>query len=169
MTAIAQAQTAPRKIIRIGKTRLNLYLDLLLVLAFVVDMEEHFTGLQIHELLGVFIGAAIIIHLILHWNWILNVTRAFFKKLVHESRLNYLLNIALFADVATLIVTGILISRTLGLDLSAVQESSRTLEQLHRLTADLSLLIVALHVALHWKWIVTHASKYLLPARRAAH
>ena len=169
MTAIAQAQTAPRKIIRIGKTRLNLYLDLLLVLAFVVDMEEHFTGLQIHELLGVFIGAAIIIHLILHWNWILNVTRTFFKKLVHESRLNYLLNIALFADVATMIVTGILISRTLGLDLSAVQESSRTLEQLHRLTADLSLLIVALHVALHWKWIVTHASKYLLPARRAAH
>ncbi|MCC6616066.1 MAG: DUF4405 domain-containing protein [Anaerolineae bacterium] len=169
MTAIAQAQTAPRRFARISKNRLNLYLDLMLVLAFVVDLELRFTGLQIHELLGVFFGAALVIHLILHWSWIVSLTRTFFKKLVHESRLNYVLNIALFADVATLVVTGILISRTLGLDLSAVQQSSRAIEQIHRLTADLSLLIVALHVALHWKWIVTHARKYLLPGRQAAH
>ncbi|MCA9908272.1 MAG: DUF4405 domain-containing protein [Anaerolineae bacterium] len=165
MTAIASARPPAR---RISPNRINLYLDALLVIAFIVDLEYHFTGLRIHELLGVFLGAVIIIHLILHWRWIVSITRTFLRKLLHESRLNYVLNVALFADMLILIVSGILISRTLGLNLAAVQQYSRTLEQLHRMTADLSLLIVAFHVALHWKWIATQARKYLLPARQAA-
>ncbi len=162
MTAIAPTRTQPRKI---GSNRLNLYLDILLVVAFVVDMELRFSGLRIHELLGVFLGAALVIHLILHWRWIFSITRLFLKKLVHESRLKYVLNILLFVDMLILVVTGILISRTLGLNLAGLQQYSRLFEQLHRLTADLSLLIVAFHVALHWKWIATHARKYLLPGR----
>ncbi|MCL4251654.1 MAG: DUF4405 domain-containing protein [Anaerolineae bacterium] len=166
MAAIATGRTPAR---RISPNRINLYLDALLVIAFIVDLEVRFTGVHIHELLGVFLGAVILIHLILHWRWIVSITRTFLRKPLHESRLSYLLNIALFADMLILIVTGILIARTLGLNLTAVQQYSRMFERLHRITADLSLLIVAFHVALHWKWIATQARKYLLPARQAAH
>ena len=150
----------------IGKLRrnphkLNLFLDLALVIAFAIEMEEHFTGIRNHELLGLTFGLAVLIHLILHWDWVVSVTKRFFNKVIHESRLNYVLNVALFVDMVVVIATGILISRTLGLNLG----HNDALQPIHLLASYLSLIIVGLHVALHWKWIVTHAPKYLLPVR----
>ncbi|MCC7452041.1 MAG: hypothetical protein IT324_31840 [Anaerolineae bacterium] len=95
---------------KINPTKVNLFLDPAIALAFVVELEEHFTGIRIHELLGLAFGAAFIVHIVLHWRWIVGVTRHFFKRLFHESRLNYVLNIALFIDMLVATVTGILIA-----------------------------------------------------------
>ncbi len=158
----------------ISRNKLNLFLDLGLALTFAVVMEERFTGIHIHELLGLAIAVALVTHILLHWRWVVDVTRRFFHNLFQDSRLNYVLNMALFIDIAVVIVTGILISRTLGLKLGIGVENEFPLQLLHILSSHLSLVIVGLHVALHWKWIVTHSQKYLfnirLPRRvRAAH
>ena len=147
--------------LRRNPNKLNLYLDLMLLIAFVIEMEEHFTGLHNHELLGLAFGIAIVIHVALHWNWVVSITKRFFSKVFHESRLNYVLNIALFVDMAVIVVTGVLISRTIGLRISV----SQAVEPLHLLSSYLSLVLIGLHVALHWKWIVTHTQKYLFPHR----
>jgi len=143
---------------KMNRTRINLFLDMALALAFVVEMEEHFIGLRLHELLGLVFGTALIVHIALHWQWIVSITKGFFRKLLHPSRLNYGLNLMLFIDVLVTVVTGILISRTLGLNLGI---ENQMLERVHVLSAELSLLFVGLHVAIHWKWIATHAKKYL--------
>lgn len=145
--------------LRRNPNKLNLFLDLALCIAFVVEMEEHFTGLRNHELLGLAFGAAILIHVALHWDWVLSITKRFFNKVFHESRLNYALNLALLIDMIVIVVTGIMISRTLGLQLAV----SEAIQPLHLLASHLSLVLIGLHVALHWKWIVTHTQKYLLP------
>lgn len=147
--------------LRRNPNKLNLYLDLALCLAFIVEMEEHFTGLHNHELLGLGLGIAILIHVALHWDWVVSITKRFFSKLFHESRLNYGLNLALLIDMIVIVATGVLISRTLGLQLG-VPES---VQSLHLLASHLSLVLIGLHVALHWKWIITHVQKYLVPAR----
>lgn len=147
--------------LRRNPNKLNLYLDLALCLAFVVEMEEHFTGLRIHELLGLAFGAAIFFHVVLHWDWVVNITKRFFSKLFHESRLNYALNLALLIDMIVIVMTGVLISRTLGLQLAV----SEAVQPLHLLASHLSLVLIGLHVALHWKWIITHTQKYLIPNR----
>jgi hypothetical protein len=147
--------------LRRNPNKLNLYLDLALVLAFAVEMEAHFTGLHNHELLGLAFGLAILIHIVLHWNWVVSITKHLFSKLFHESRLNYLLNLALYVDMVIVIVSGILISRTIGLSLPRLE----LVEPIHRLASEGILVLVGLHVALQWKWIVTHAGKYLVPAR----
>lgn len=146
---------------KINKNKFNLFLDIALVVAFVLDMEFHFTGLSLHELIGLVLGVFILLHLMTHWQWIISITVNFFRKFWHESRLNYVLNVALFVDMGALIVTGILISRTLGLNLSLDRGVAQQMEHLHVLTSDLALIIVALHVGLHWKWIATQAGKYL--------
>jgi len=146
--------------LKINRSKINLFLDIALALAFAVELEMHFTGLRLHELLGLAFGIAFIIHIILHFDWIVSITRHFFRKLFHESRLNYVLNIAVFVDMVAATVTGILISRTLGLSISLGQ-SQGTIRQLHTLTSEGTLLLIGLHVALHWKWIATHAKKYL--------
>jgi len=151
----------PRSRWRLNKNKVNLWLDILLALAFVVDLEFRFTGLTIHEWLGVVLGIVFIIHIILHWSWIVSITKTFFRKLWHDSRLNYVLNWLLFIDMALIIVTGIGISRTLGLNLSLGQQVMRNFEQLHRLGANFSLMIVGFHVALHWKWMAQFSKQYL--------
>lgn len=155
----AQGRAVTRK--KLNKTRLNVFLDLLLTGMFVIEMEEHFTGLALHELLGLLFAAAFSLHILLHWDWVVGVTRTFFNRLLHESRFNYVLNVLLFVDMAFVTVSGILISRTLGLQLALDQDVQRTLQSLHMVGAELVLIIVALHVAMHWKWIKTNGAKYL--------
>jgi hypothetical protein len=159
------SKTAIKSRGKISPNKINLLLDLGIALAFVVEMEEHFTGLRNHELLGLAFGAALIVHIVLHWRWVLGVTRHFFQKLIHESRLNYLLNLALFVDMIVIVVTGIAISRTLGISFGLDRAAQMGWQRLHILTSELSLILVGLHVAMHWKWILTHARKYLFSVR----
>ena len=148
---------------KLNINRLNLFLDMALVLIFVVEMEEHFTGLRYHELLGLFITAVLAVHITLHWQWVVGMTKQFFHKLfsANKARLKYLLNLALFIDMAVCIVTGILISRTLGLNFTFAQQIGMVGHSLHILTADLSLILVGLHIASSWEWIALNAKKYL--------
>ncbi len=153
---------------KVNRTRLNLLLDIALALVFAALMEEHFTGLRIHELVGVVVAFAFLIHIALHLDWIVSITRTFFVRLFHETRLNYVLNLALFIDMVVVIVSGILISRTLGLSLGLAADAQFPLQLLHTGASQLSLIIVGFHVALHWKWILTSVQKYLprLPGSR---
>ncbi len=138
---------------KLNKTRLNVYLDLLLMGVFLVDMEVQFSGLALHEALGLLFGIAFALHVVLHWDWVVSITRIFFKLLLHESRVNYVLNVLLFIDTISLTVSGILISRTLGLHFTLGQDVQELLHSLHLVGAELVLILVAIHVAMHWKWI----------------
>jgi len=146
---------------KVNTNKLNLFLDLAIALAFVVELEMHFTGIRIHELLGLAFGTALIVHIVLHWRWIVSITRHFFQKLFHESRLNYVLNLAVFIDLLTTAVTGVLISRTLGLGITLDAATRMNAQQIHILASQLTLVLVGLHMAMHWKWIATNAKKYL--------
>jgi hypothetical protein len=143
--------------------KLNLFLDMALALIFVVEMEEHFTGLHFHELLGLFITAVFVAHITLHWRWVAGVTKQFFHNLfsVNKARLKYMLNLILFIDMATCIVTGILISRTLGLNFAFAQQIGMVGHSLHILTAQLALILVGLHIASSWEWLALNMKKYL--------
>ncbi len=146
---------------KINRTKLNLILDLSMALIFSAMMEEHFTGLRIHEVVGIAIAVAFLTHIALHLDWIITITRTFFVKVFHETRLNYILNLALFIDMVVVIVTGILISRTLGLSLGIAADAQFPIQLIHSGASYISLIIVAFHVALHWKWILTSVQKYL--------
>jgi hypothetical protein len=145
----------------------NLILDLFLAAIFVVEMEVSFTGLLLHELLGVLFAVLIVLHIVLHWDWVVSITRTFFRKLIHESRLNYVVNVALFIAVLAATVTGFTVSETLGLDFGLRGAQLVDWQLIHALTSHLSLALTALHVALHWRWIATHIGKYVFPAKQA--
>lgn len=148
----------------------NLLVDVVIFVAFLVVTAPRLSGLAIHEWLGIAFAAAIVTHLLLHWSWIVQVTRRFFGKATWSARLNYVLNGLLFVAMTVVIVTGLLISEE-ALPLMGISFAHDGLWlRLHRLGSDLTILITGLHVALHWRWIVNTTRR--LVARggaRAAH
>ncbi len=164
-----QTVAAPKRTLnrfKLNTTKLNLFLDLGLALAFVVEMERHFTGMRNHELIGVAMGIALLIHIVLHWKWVWNITKNFFRNLFHTSGFSYVLNALLLIDMAVIIITGILISETLSLNLGIARDAQMTFKSLHILASNFSLMLVGTHVAIHWKWILSNSKKYLFRITR---
>lgn len=151
------------KTIHFNKTKTKLCLDIALTTAYVVAMEPRFTGETWHEWLGLALGGAVIVHLLLNWKWVFNVTRRFFHKLQRQVRISYLLNLALFVSFAAVILSGIMISRnfqtaaTLGLSF----EAQRTWRSIHAWAPQVALLVVGVHLGLHWQWIISTIRRYL--------
>jgi Domain of unknown function (DUF4405) len=155
---------------QMSRNKVNLYVDIAIFLAFLVAMAPKFSGMAIHEWLGMAFGAAVVAHLALHWQWIIEVGRRLFSKAKWSARLNYALNLLLFVDLTVIILSGVLISHvalpSLGIELG----EGGVWKMLHTLSADLFLPIVGLHVALHWQWIVNMVKRIAQPraARRSA-
>src|SRR5690242_15722482 len=93
-----------------SRSKTNLIVDSAIFIAFLVAMAPHFSGIAVHEWLGIAFGAAIITHLLLHWQWIVEITRRLFGKVAWSARINYILNTALFIDITLIIFSGLMIS-----------------------------------------------------------
>ena len=140
----------------------KLLVDTLAFFGFLIAMDPRSTGIAIHEWLSLAGIGAIIIHLLLNWNWIVEITRRFFKKVAGRSRLNYILNIALFIDMTLIMFTGIMISEVAIPFLGITLPQSFTLRALHSTAADLFTPILGLHLALHWSWLVNTIKRFIV-------
>ncbi len=87
----------------------NLAIDFGIFAAFLIAMEPNLTGVSIHEWLSVALAATIIVHLLMHWKWIISVGKTFFVKLFHSSRLKFFVDVLLFLDFNLLMLSGLLI------------------------------------------------------------
>lgn len=104
--------TQVKQVNKPNRSKVNLVVDIVIFVAFLIATAPHFTGIAIHEWLGLAFGAAIVTHLLLHWQWIVETTKRIFSKLPGKTRLNYALNILLFIDVTLIAFTGIMISKS---------------------------------------------------------
>ncbi len=155
--------------------KINYLYDLLILIVFLVLFDPHVTGVAIHEWLGIAFGAALVTHLLLHWKWLVATTRRFLGRLPWATRLNYVLNSLLFIVMTVLIFSGLMMSESALPALGIRLPESRTWHSLHALAGDWALIVLALHVALHWKWILSTTRRYVinpilsrLPRRAAA-
>ena len=140
----------------------NLTLDITIFATFLAVANPSLTGMTVHEWLALAFAAAIVTHLLFHWNWLVTVTKQFFKKLFHQSRLNYVVDALFFISMTAAMLSGLLISRSVMSTLGAQLNASHGWESIHRLAADTSLIMLGLHFALHFKWVVTHLKRYLV-------
>lgn len=140
----------------------NLVFDFTAFLSFLVLANPDMTGMTIHEWLGVAFLAALLTHLLFHWQWIVNVTANFFKKLWHSSRLNYVVNLAFLVLMTGALFSGLMISESVLAFFGIHIEPNPVWSGLHHTTSDASIAVLGLHLALHWKWIVTNSTRYIV-------
>ena len=146
--------------LKLGSTVRNLIVDAAIFVGFLLAADPRATGLTIHEWLGLAFGVGIITHLLLHWKWIVSVVRRFFSKLPGQVRINALLNSLLFIAITLIIFSGLMISRVVLSAFGLSGSHDAIWRWLHTSATNAAVIIVSLHVALHWKWIVSTIKRY---------
>ena len=129
-------------------------LDLTLGIVFALLFNVRVLGgLAFHEIAGLAIGLAVLVHLIFNARWIKNVTCSLFSKNVNvKTKIGYCLNILLLFDLAVIILSGIAISKivlpNLNLQVSFLNRSS------HIAFSYIALALIGMHIGLHWHWVM---------------
>jgi len=124
-------------------------------------MEPRSSGIPIHEWLAISILAVLVVHLLLSWDWIVQTTRRFLGKLNTQTRLNYLLNWSLFIDVMLLMLSGLVISEVVMPTLGIGLPRNFAWRGLHEFSANLFIILLGLHTALHWSWVADTFKRYV--------
>jgi len=144
-----------------NRTKTKLVLDIIIFIAFLIAMEPRSSGITIHEWLATSLIAVLIVHLLLSWDWITRITRRFIGKINSQSRLNYILNWSLFIDGTVIMLSGFMISESLMPYLGIQLPRNFAWRGLHEFSTNLFLLLLGLHTALHWSWVVDTFKRYV--------
>ncbi|HEY2639883.1 MAG TPA: hypothetical protein VGI66_08360 [Streptosporangiaceae bacterium] len=62
----------PRRVA--ARTRLDFWFDAAILVGYTVAYSYGFTGVVIHEWLGIALGVALLLHITLHWDWVVRTT-----------------------------------------------------------------------------------------------
>lgn len=142
------------------------WLDVVLFAGFLVLMQPALTGLPMHEWLATAAIAALLVHLLGQWDWIIAVGRRLLARW-DRSRLNFALDAALLLAMTTVFVSGYAISHEVLPALGLPTERGFFWRRIHALSAEATLIIVTIHVALHWQWILVTVKRLVAqPALR---
>lgn len=134
------------------KNRFQFIFDIGLTSIFCLLFTPQLTSLAFHEIAGLILGATLFVHILLNKDWIIAMTKKITSKgLKRKNKLSYVLNIVLFFDMFCIIISGLLISEVLFPNLRYFQKVSWV--PLHIVSSIFGLIIVGIHLGLHWNWI----------------
>jgi hypothetical protein len=151
-SAASRAVPASRRARVSARTRLDFWFDAVILVGYTVAYSYGWTGVVIHEWLGVGLGIALLLHLTLHWDWVIRTTRRLFSPRGHD-KLIWAVNLALLFAMTLCVASGLAISRVALPELGIYTLQSPFWFRLHALTAEVTVGLVPVHVALRWRWI----------------
>jgi hypothetical protein len=146
----------------------NLVLDLVLAAAFLAATNPPLTGMTVHEWLGLAFAAAMMVHLLFHWDWMSAAVRHLFAR--RGQRLKSLVDLCLFVAFTAAVVSGVLISREVLPAMGLPASSRHGWRAIHDASSNAAVLALALHLGLNWNWVQLHTRRLLgLGPRESAH
>jgi hypothetical protein len=150
---VARARVVRRRRLPRAVT-INLVLDVTLLIVFVVTQAPRLTGLVAHEIVGVALGAGLLVHLVLHWGWITGSTRRLLARRPTRDLVRWINDALLMVAMTVCVLAGLLSSRVVLPFFGGFTSRSDVWLELHVRTADLTLFFVAVHLALSWRWLL---------------
>lgn len=132
------------------KIILDIAMAIILLLLF---NHRVLSGQTFHEVAGLVIGGAFLIHLVLNFKWIKQVTlKIFSSKMNFRIKLGYIINVLLLLCFIIIIISGILSSKAIFPNLRI--NSSMNFQMIHVAIAYIALILVGIHIGLHWNWVI---------------
>ena len=112
------------------------------------------TGLPMHELIGAAFIAPVLLHLVIARPWVRGAVRNVVRASHARTRINLVLNTLLFLLVVSEIFSGLAISQVLLPSMGWLRLNDRAWRQLHNELLNGLHLLVGVHIAVNWSWIV---------------
>ena len=149
-----------------SRNKINWLVDIAAFILFLIVSAPQATGQALHEWLSIAIAATIVVHLLLHWDWIIQVSRRFFGKLPRKTRINYTVNFLLAIAMTVVVFSGLVTSEVALPFLGLTVTIDSFWVFMHEISANLVLLLLGVHLALHWDWIKRAFNRYVVAALR---
>ncbi|RPD94300.1 DUF4405 domain-containing protein [Aureibaculum marinum] len=143
-----------------AKTRGILDLFFFILMIFVLIPQS--TGIAIHEWLSFIILLPFLLHLILNWNWIVTHSKKLFNRKKRKIKFDYIFNWLLYIVMMVVTVSGIVISESTLLSIGINFTITPFWTMIHNTSATLFIVLLGIHLALHWTWIVNTYKKLQL-------
>lgn len=131
----------------------RVWVDIALFVGYVALSAPQTTGIPFHEYFTVVFIPIFIAHIVLDWAWIKRVFRPGTQKRTGEVRFNRAFDIVIFIAMVVVIYSGFLVSEAMLPDLGFHPEASDFWFTLHDAGGNLLILLVGIHLAMHWPWI----------------
>ena len=144
------------------RLKITFWLDMTLLASVCALQTVRFTGLVLHEWLGVAMVGMVFAHLLFSWSWIASLSRRLFTAQSTRARINYLLNLSLFASVTAAIFSGMLISQKaipVLTGTNAAPHMDWRWDSLHNQFSQTVLLLSGFHLAMNWDWVLAAGEK----------
>lgn len=131
----------------------RVWLDVTLFVGYVLLSAPQTTGIPFHEYFTVVFIPVFVAHIVLDWGWIARVFQRSDHARPGEARFNRAFDVALFIAMVVVIYSGFLISESILPDFGVEPVANGFWATLHEASGNLLLLLVGIHLALHWPWI----------------
>ena len=148
--------------------RARLWLDLALFGALFLAYNPAWTRIAVHEWLSVVLIVPLLFHVIVNWDQTLSILRRFAQIVRATPKVNLVVDGALFVAAVTVSLSGLLISQYVLKAAGVTVVPTALWVDTHRWSADATMLLLLVHFALHWRWIVKTAGKLGRPRRNLA-
>jgi hypothetical protein len=131
------------------------WVDALLLSAFFISFLLDLTGVGVHQWLGIAIGIVAGYHLLAHWSWVKAVTRRI-ARTTWQAHLYYVVDAGIALGFLGILLSGLAISTWFN-----PASISAAWRELHVDVSIITLALVVFKIAVHWRWIVSVARKYV--------
>lgn len=136
-------------------SKIKLIIDVVMFFVTFFLMDVNFISPLWHEIFGITISFLIIIHLILNFKWLKNITKNF-KRVNKYTKILYGIDLLTFLSYFTTIIVGILISTSI---FNFKTSYNPYLMLTHHITGRLSLSFMLIHLGFHLERIINKITK----------
>ena len=129
----------------------------------VIIFERH-TWEDLHLWFGVLMIVAAVVHILVHWRWIMSMVKRIFYEITHQesrfnnrSRINLLINAVVGISFLLAAVSGVYLLLVPGgrnsIPDPVIIFTRTTWDLIHTWSGILMINVAVVHFAIHWKWV----------------
>ena len=132
-----------------NKQKTNWWIDILLLVSFLINFFMDITGLIVHQWIGIVSFAIAALHLLLHRKWVKSVSKRLFRKRSGKERVYFSIDAIILLGFSLIVISGVIMSTWLNL----ILPNYNVWRQVHITSSITTLVFVLLKLALHLRWL----------------
>lgn len=137
----------------------NLIVDALALLVYLVVANPLFTGIGVHEWIGLGLLVVFFVHCALHTDWVVDAIHSTFSSPSWTKTGNLALDALILAAFMVVTVSGLMVSGAVLPTFGLYAEGYYFWDPLHAISAKVLLALLLVHVVVHGKWFVLFIKK----------